>query len=364
MKKFVTLFNSENVHLIKDVGLIPYGMRRYNFYDSYVATYDNGSYSYLQNAVNGLKLWFVEKRTGKFKIDALFFLNNNAKDIELLNLYHATFFSAVAIFVYKFKNPMGKVYLKLDAGYLKEDIVWWKRVFKEYAIKKADGVSTELTENSVEMSINWGRKIDHVPNPYLPESLKNFRDFKDRENLFISVGRLGAYLKATDILMDAFRIASKSIPDWKLILVGPIEKQECDFEKNIYEWFKLYPDMKNRVIFVGSVENREELVEYYRSAKVFVFPSRSESFGIALLEAALSGDYLICSDIPSSRSITHNYQYASCFIVDDVQGLAEKMIECCMDKELEQKAYKGYCDIRDEYQLRMVCEIIYKMMEK
>ena len=45
---FVTLFpQCQNIHLVKDVGMIPYVMHRDMGYDSYVMCYKNGDYPYL-----------------------------------------------------------------------------------------------------------------------------------------------------------------------------------------------------------------------------------------------------------------------------------------------------------------------------
>ncbi len=47
---------------------------------------------------------------------------------------------------------------------------------------------------------------------------------------------------------------------------------------------KKYPD----AIFVGKKE-RKELADYYRSSDLFVFPSKTDTFGIVLIEALACG---------------------------------------------------------------------------
>ena len=86
-KIFATIMDIENVHLTKDVGLIPYGMSKYYGYNSYCVTYNNPPYSNLKN-VPGLKIWAVKKITGDFDFDAFLFLMKHAKDIDVLNVYH------------------------------------------------------------------------------------------------------------------------------------------------------------------------------------------------------------------------------------------------------------------------------------
>ena len=59
--RFVTLFlKTENVHLLKDVGMIPYFLMKEHGADSTVVTYRNDdSYGYADDEVRGLKLEFV-----------------------------------------------------------------------------------------------------------------------------------------------------------------------------------------------------------------------------------------------------------------------------------------------------------------
>jgi len=49
--RWVTLFNIENVHLGKDVGMIPCTIGKEYDIDCTITTYDNGNYSYLKNKI-------------------------------------------------------------------------------------------------------------------------------------------------------------------------------------------------------------------------------------------------------------------------------------------------------------------------
>jgi glycosyltransferase involved in cell wall biosynthesis len=60
--------------------------------------------------------------------------------------------------------------------------------------------------------------------------------------------------------------------------------------------------LRDRVHFLGEV-GHEELVSYYQSADVFVFPSRLETFGHPLVEAMASGTPVLSSDLAVCREI-------------------------------------------------------------
>ncbi len=66
---------------------------------------------------------------------------------------------------------------------------------------------------------------------------------------------------------------------------------------------KKYPN----AIFVGK-KTREELADYYRSSDVFVFPSKTDTFGIVLIEALACGLPIAAYDVIGPKDIvTHEY---------------------------------------------------------
>lgn len=51
------------------------------------------------------------------------------------------------------------------------------------------------------------------------------------------------------------------------------------------------------MILSGNIEDKNLLYDYYNKAKVFLFTSRRESFGIVLVEALRFGDCIITADV-------------------------------------------------------------------
>lgn len=60
--------------------------------------------------------------------------------------------------------------------------------------------------------------------------------------------------------------------------------------------------LTNFVRFPGYIPT-EELVDWYRAAELFVYPSLMEGFGLPVLEAMACGTPVICSDLPSLRDV-------------------------------------------------------------
>lgn len=109
------------------------------------------------------------------------------------------------------------------------------------------------------------------------KEFKNVRSYKHRTEYILSIGRL-IYKKGFDMLIRAFSLVAKEIGNVDLVIVGD------GFEKtNLIQLIKAL-DLVNRVFLYG-LADREEVVSLLKGCKIFVLPSRNESFGMVILEA-------------------------------------------------------------------------------
>lgn len=119
-----------------------------------------------------------------------------------------------------------------------------------------------------------------------------FSDIKN-ENFcnLVNVGRLHPQ-KNQIFLLKLVKI----FPNLRLFLVGEGELRE-DFEKFIIE-----NHLQGRAVLLGELKSSDvfSVVTY---ADLFVFPSKSEAFGLSLLEAMLLGKPVLTSDLPCFKEI-------------------------------------------------------------
>ena len=334
MKQFVTLFPvAENVHLLKDVGIIPYIMYRDYGYDSTLVCFNNSAiYSALEHEVKGLKIEFLAPESyqfGKVSKHVLSYLRNNAKQIDILNLYHHTAESMIYALVYRLFNPRGVVYIKLDISIQKFDrqrkqlihplrIAGYNLFFK-YVTQL---VSCEIPTAKVYLEkvlpalrkklILLTNGIDTVP---MEQTCMHRKTFQEKENILLTVGRIGAPEKNHELLLQS--LTQVELKDWRVVFVGPIEPAFTDY---LTTYFDQNPHLKERIIFTGNISNRAELYGWYNRAKLFCLTSRFESFGIVLAEALYFGNYILSTGVESIQYITDNERLGK--VVNTAEELA------------------------------------------
>jgi glycosyltransferase involved in cell wall biosynthesis len=119
--------------------------------------------------------------------------------------------------------------------------------------------------------------------------------------------------KNLDNLLLAFALVHADRPDLKLVVTGN--------PKWISE--RIAAHSASGVINAGFVRDGQ-LRALYLAAEAFVYPSRDEGFGIPLLDAALCGLCVACSDIPVFREVMGDS--AIYFDPNDPQDIAKTLI--------------------------------------
>ena len=150
-----------------------------------------------------------------------------------------------------------------------------------------------------------------------------------------SIGFVGRIVeeKGIDVLLKAFEIVKKEIPDAELRIAGDYLNVAGG---SIYPELKEYVekhDIKD-VNFLGKVPEKD-LAKFYSELGVFVLPSINslEAFGLVQLEAMFCGTPVVASDIPGVRTIVQNTGMGLIAKVKDEKDLAKKLIEVLKNRK-------------------------------
>ena len=137
-------------------------------------------------------------------------------------------------------------------------------------------------------------------NPVCRNDIRSKLQISDSEFVLGNVGRLYE-IKNQSFLLSVFSEFLQKRPDSKLILVGDGP------DRNALEQLAEQKGIADRVIFVG---NTNEVAGYLMAMDVFVFPSKHEAFGYAVIEAQASGLPVIASNrLPDAVKLSENVSF-------------------------------------------------------
>lgn len=357
----------------KDNGMIPIYMHEIYGYESKILTVDlKHDLPDLERGLSFIKVKRIFGFLGNFaywvkllkRYNIFKYLINNAKNIDVLMLFHVSRCSYWYSYIYKKLNPKGKIYIKADFNlgvYQKElsvvnsspknlkEFFKKRRETKEYNKRKkliplVDLISYESLEAYDFMKNSYAGMDTKGKTVYLPNGYdnlfveKNFRikEFKEKENIILTVGRLGTKEKNTELLLESLK--EIDLKDWKVVLIGSETEELLKYKE---KYFKENPDLKEKIIFTGEIKDRKELYEYYNKSKVFVLPSKWESFGIVMVEAMAFGNYVITSNTCAANDITNYNNIGKIIQIDSKIELENSLKEAINGKvNLEEKYIK------------------------
>lgn len=155
-----------------------------------------------------------------------------------------------------------------------------------------------------------------------------------------TIGTLGSleWTKGVDILIRAF--ARADLPRESLLRIGGCGKELANLSRLVGQL-----DVTDRVIFEGGITDS---TAFYQGLSLYVQPSRSESFGMAPLEAARLGLPVIISDAGALPEILPE-DTAWCTLRQDTESLAQALTKLCADTELRSRLGKRGMDRAKEF---------------
>lgn len=261
------------------------------------------------------------KKTKRLVLKNYFqYLRDNAKDIDLLIVFHGDINEVKVCNLYKSLNPNGKILNVMDFNVYcekKKSIISSIKALVKFLLKpnyflsykkfinNCNAFTVETTEalNYLETHRWHNLKIPSqqlylIPFGYTEENIFLDKSAECKENIIITVGRIGVAQKNSELILSA--LENVDLKNWKFYFVGPIEKS---FQERVNSFYSRYPDKKKKIIIYGAVEDRKLLSELYGKSKLFVLSSVFESFGLVLLEASLFNNYVITTPVGCAKDL-------------------------------------------------------------
>lgn len=326
--------NIANAQILKDTCLVPCLLQKYYGYEATIAAYSIDE-DFLHRHFPACKFICI-KNSGNFNSDALTFIMNNAGEFDIFFMFGPYECYCEMASRYKEHNPGGKIYLKLDMNRY-----WLSRLipapYFRTLLESCDLVSIESA--GLHRLINQELPFDFelIPNGYYETFATNPVSYSEKENIVLTVGRLGISAKQTDIMLKAFLEAD--LPGWQLRLVGGIAEEF----KPLLKTFQEHPKFSQAVVFTGPIYDRQKLEQEYRRAKIFCMTSIVEAYAHVFAEAAKNGCYIISTDVEGASDVTDDGKYGLVLPVGDHGAIAGAFEKVCREEEFIKNAFAGMC---------------------
>ncbi len=346
VKKLITIWNYEiePTFLYRDIGMISYSLGRYLGWDTAFACLNNVQNDFYSEYS---KIITIPSSTNKLKKSYLYFkfLYKISREYDVVTLIHLGVRTRRDATLLKLFNPKIKVYVKCDVsavaleGYAKKfNRSKIRACFLRLLEKNIDLYSVEVPE-----AIDVAKKTNIMPNDvifitngYLEDSEMHNKNY-EKENIILTVARMGDPDKNTELLLDALSgISPEKISSWKVHLIGNMNKE---FKEYLNKVFYNNPHLKDIVIIIGHV-NKKDLYKHYSRAKIFCLTSRKEGIPNVCSEAMSFGNYFITSDLPFTSFVTDNGKIGKVFPTENKEALRlaiEEVLDGKIDLVQKQK---------------------------
>ncbi|MBN1121278.1 MAG: VanZ family protein [Anaerolineae bacterium] len=116
------------------------------------------------------------------------------------------------------------------------------------------------------------------------------------------IGYSGRFVeeKRPDVLIRALPTIHEKYPGTKIVFAGQYDiKYEDFYERNA----DLIAEYRDHLIFLGLIEDSEEVANFYTACDVLALPSDTECFALVQVEAMRCGTPVVSTDIPGARVV-------------------------------------------------------------
>lgn len=180
------------------------------------------------------------------------------------------------------------------------------------------GIESEgIDRNKIEL-LHYGFSSSY-PIDFVKEEIdKKFNDNSNKPITILFAGNAGFRKGLHDIISVASKLQNENI---KFLIAGKIEN----------EFSQLHTRVPGNIEFLGKI-SKSDLIQQYRAADVFLFPSYLEGSALVTFEAMSMGLPLITTS--QAGSIVSNHIDGYIVNAGDINALKEKIQQLSNDKEL------------------------------
>lgn len=285
------------------------------------------------------------------------YVRNN--DIEVIHCN--SFDSPELVLISKIIKPRVKVYYTVHGMNQYKNLSTIRKVYRNIVCERIIGIS-ECVKRDLLINGSSKKKTVLVYNGIVIKEDKSAYTLRERTKITIGcVARFMPSIKGQDVLVKAARFLRDKIDeDFKVVFAGGVADNQKDEYNKIIQYVE-DNKLSDVISFIGVVD---DVPKFMQSIDICVVPSRSEGFGLTLIEAMSMGVPCISSDIDGLSELirligigdlfeTGNSEALADVIVDNIKNLDEKKKRASMIKD----------KIKDTFSIKKMCDSLEKVYE-
>jgi glycosyltransferase involved in cell wall biosynthesis len=186
--------------------------------------------------------------------------------------------------------------------------------------------SAALARQTIEVFPDVRRKVTFVHNGVDPSRYAKIAQPNDLPQRFVLSVCRHVRKKGIDTLLRAFALVVREAPEMSLFLAGggPLLEEHKALARAL--------GVERHIIFTGEVAHAE-VSQLFAGCDVFVLPSRSEPFGLVLLEAAYYSKGIVCTRVGGVPEIITNGVDGVLVEPDDPASMATQILALLNNRE-------------------------------
>lgn len=311
----------------------------------FVLSLNKGNEKLFFNFSSAVHLNFINEGVFKNKylqiIQQAYLINSYCRENQISTLINVD----VVLFAYSFLTKLLNQKLNLiswEQFCIKNDLGFKKSLFlRKIALRYSDYYVCLTKSDVLEIKKNMKVKSNLISiyNPFL---FSGKVDYDNRKKIIVTVGNFFS-VKGFDLAVLAAEKVFARNPEWKWYFCG----DGLEFEK--IRMLIREKKLENKIVLTGRLKNVSDILN---TASIYVMTSRSEGFGMVLLEAKAASLPVIAFDVPyGPREIINDKINGYLIKPFEINVMAEAINNLIEDKELRYEFANQSCSNMQQFDI-------------
>lgn len=318
--------------------------------ESLLNTLDGNIYVYLQKrSIGSGNLLNTSFKIAKY-------IKDNHIDIIHCNSLN----SPELVLLSKLMCPKVKIYYTVHGMNQYKRLSKIRKLYRNIICNKIIGIS-DCVKNDLVKNGSSEKKTLRIYNGTTINSHSKFNQLIT-ERKVINIGCIARFMpsvKGQDVLVEAANILnSDKRLHFKIIFAGGVadnqRKRFMEIEKYIED-----NNLSNIVSFIGNVD---DVPTFMNSIDICVIPSRTEGFGLTLIEAMIMGVPCIASNVEGLAELVNLVGFGELFDAGKADSLAEAIIKTIDNIDcIKEKASIKKDEVKKQFSIDKMCTLLEKV---